>query len=329
MNDNPTLKFSIIIPAYNRANYVRKAVLSCLNQGYERETLEIIVVKNFLDTDLEEWLKQRSVLYINSGHIGLVDKLIEGISISNGDIICLLEDDDEFVPNKLNTLNKCFKEFTNVACIHNNFEYIEEKGYTIGKVYLKHRKNFMQAIFLKDEKQKLSFIKHKDIYHNLSCWSFRRNYGILMLKDMMGLIYNIDFLLYIEVIEQNIEMLILPEKLTIYRRHDSATMLEGNFKKIINFFESSIYSLEIIKSKVFTDKLRNFIISNIDIEQFKINIIVRRSIQISDIKKSFKTALYPTYVKKELYPFLFLYLALALFRQMRKDLYFSHAYILG
>ena len=329
MNGNPTLKFSIIIPVYNRANYVRKAVLSCINQGYERETLEIIVVKNFSDTDLEEWLKRRSVLYINSDHIGLVDKLIEGISISNGDIICLLEDDDEFVSNKLNTLNKCFKEFPNVACIHNNFEYIEEKGYTIGKFYLKHRKNFKKAIFLKGEKQKLSLIKHKDIYHNLSCWSFRRNYGILMLQDMMGLIYNIDLLLYIEVIEQNIEMLVLPEKLTIYRRHDSATMLEGDSNKIIKFFESSIYSLEIIKSKVFTNKLRNFIISNIYIEQFKINIIGRKSIQISDIKKSFKTALYPTYVKKELYPFLFLYLALALFRQMRKDLYFSHAYILG
>ena len=88
MLDNMTLKFSIIIPVYNRTDYVKKALDSCLNQEYGKENIEIILVKNFIDIDLEEWLKQRSVLYLNSDKVNLADKLIEGINNSNGDIIC-------------------------------------------------------------------------------------------------------------------------------------------------------------------------------------------------------------------------------------------------
>ena len=329
MLDNMTLKFSIIIPVYNRTDYVKKALDSCLNQEYGKENIEIILVKNFIDIDLEEWLKQRSVLYLNSDKVNLADKLIEGINNSNGDIICFLEDDDEFVFNKLKTLNKYYKEFPSVACLHNNFIYMEEKSNEINKFYLKHRKNVERVISLNEDKEKLSLIKHKDIYHNLSCWSFRRDYGFKLLHDMVGLTYNMDFLLFIKVIEQHQEMLILPEKLTIYRRHDSATRIAGDDQKIINFFERSIFSLQTIKNKVANYKLRNFIEGNIYIEQFKINIIEKNPIQISEIKKSIKIMLYPTYINRELYPFLFLYLSLGIFRQIRKDLYFNHAYILN
>lgn len=326
MNEIIKLRFSIIIPVYNRIDYVRKAVDSCLNQEYERKNIEIIVVKNFSDADLEEWLRQRSVLIINSQKVSLVDKLLEGISISRSDIVCLLEDDDEFVYNKLETLNRYYNEFPSAACVHNNFIYKEEKNYEINKFYLKHQKNPEKAIRLKQERQKLSLIKQRDIYHNLSSWSFRRDSGFTLLQDMAGLTYDIDFLLYIEVIEHEKEMIILPEKLTIYRRHDSATRIAVNDQNIINFFESSIFSLQAIGNKVNNNKLRNFINSNIDLEKFKINIIEKKSIQISDIKNSLRILLYPPYVNKELYPFLFLYLVLGAFKKFRKDLYVNHAY---
>lgn len=329
MNDNMKLKFSIIIPVYDRIDYVRKAVDSCLNQEYLRENIEIIVVKNVFDNDLDEWLKQRSVLFINSDKVSLVDKVIEGIKISQGDIICLLEDDDEFVYNKLETLNEYYKEFPSIACIHNNFSYKEETGYKINKFYLRHRKKLERVIWLKEEKEKLSLISNRDIYHNLSCWSFRRDCAFTLLKDMAGLIYDIDFLLYIEVIEQQKEMAILPERLTVYRRHKSASRINIDDRKIINLFESSIFSLQTIENKLSNGKLKNFIKSSIYIEQFKINIIEKKSINISDIKNSLKIMLYPPYINVEIYPFLFLYLVLGIFRQFRKDLYINHAYILN
>jgi hypothetical protein len=87
--------------------------------------------------------------------------------------------------------------------------------------------------------------------------------------------------------------------------------------------------LQTIENKVINNKVKNIIRCNIEIEQFKINIIEKKYIQVSDIKKSFKIMFYPTYVRRELFLFLFLYLALGIFTQIRKDLYFEHAYILN
>ena len=327
MIDYIKLKFSIIIPVYNRIDYIRKAVDSCLMQEYSKENIEIIVVKNILNKDLEEWLTQRSVLFINSKKVSLADKLIEGIKISNGDIICLLEDDDEFVYDKIKTLNEYYKKFPSVACIHNNFRYKEETGYKVNKFYLKHIKKLKNIIFLKQEREKLSLIKHKDIYHNLSCWSFRRDSGFALLRDMVGLTYELDFLLYVEVVEQQKEMVILPEKLTIYRRHNSASRMAVNEQKMISFFELSIFSLESIEKKLSNERLKNFIKSNIYLDKFKANVIDEESVKIIDIKYSLQIIFYPPYIKRELYPFLFLYLPLGLFSQFRKDFYLNHAYI--
>lgn len=329
MNVNITSKFSIIIPVYDRVDYVRKAVDSCLRQEYDRENIEIIVVKNFLDYDLEAWFRQESVLYVDSDKVNLVDKLIEGISISSGDIICLLEDDDEFVSNKLETLYEQYKNFPNVACLHNNFRYKEENGYRINKFYLKHRKNLRKAILLKKAEKKFALIRHKDVYHNLSCWSIRRNYIFKLLNDLSGLTYNIDFLLYVEVIEQQAEMLILPDQLTIYRRHDSASRIAFDDQKIIVLFESSIFSLQTVKNKMVNRKLRCFIKSNIYIEQFKINIVEEKYLKITDVKDSLNIITYPVYIRSELYPFLFLYLILGIFRKFRKNSYIKTAHILN
>lgn len=329
MNNSGSSRFSIIIPVYDRKDYVKKAVTSCLNQNYNKQNIEIIVVKNFADYDLEKWLCQRSILYIDSEKLNLVDKLIEGISISNGDIICLLEDDDEFIIDKLKILDKYYKKFPDISSLHNNFKYMEEKGYNIDKFYLNHMKMLGGITLLKDDEEKLSLIKYKDVYHNLSCWSFRRDYAFELLKDLSGLTYNIDFLIYCEIIEKNAEILILSEKLTVYRRHNSATRMNLDYQKMINFFKCSIFSYQTVQNKISNQKLKSFIKSNIGIEQFKINIIEEKFPSIKDIKDSLVMMIYPPYKNIELYSFLFLYLPLGIFRQFRKHLYINHAYLLN
>ena len=44
MKDKDRLFFSVIIPNYNQANYLRKAILSVLKQSYKN--FEIIVIDN-------------------------------------------------------------------------------------------------------------------------------------------------------------------------------------------------------------------------------------------------------------------------------------------
>ena len=55
MLDRPEIiNISVIIVAYNRKMYVKQAVESALNQTYDKNKYEIIVVKNFNDEDIDD-----------------------------------------------------------------------------------------------------------------------------------------------------------------------------------------------------------------------------------------------------------------------------------
>ena len=98
-------KVSVIIPTYNRANLLARAIKSVLNQTFQ--DFELIVVDDG-STDntrkvVEEFQKKDSrIKYIfqeNSG--GPAKPINTGIKNSKGEYITILEDDDEFLPQKL------------------------------------------------------------------------------------------------------------------------------------------------------------------------------------------------------------------------------------
>lgn len=103
-----TLSISVIIVAYNRKMYVKQAVESVLNQTYDKNKYEIIVVKNFHDEDIDKFLIANKVNNIFSLNEEYGKKLSTGISNSNGDIICFLEDDDLFDKYRLERVNQIF-----------------------------------------------------------------------------------------------------------------------------------------------------------------------------------------------------------------------------
>lgn len=96
-------KVSIVIPTYNRAWLLRKAILSVLNQTYQ--DFEIIVVddaSNDNTIDVISALNDKRIKYIrneyNKGEAGARNT---GILNTNGQYIAFLDDDDEWLPKKL------------------------------------------------------------------------------------------------------------------------------------------------------------------------------------------------------------------------------------
>ncbi len=96
-------KVSVIIPTHNRAEFLRVAITSVLNQTYQ--DFEIIVVDD-ASTD-----KTREIVQtFNDGKIKYVRHKVNkgdagsrntGILNSRGDYLALLDDDDEWLPEKL------------------------------------------------------------------------------------------------------------------------------------------------------------------------------------------------------------------------------------
>lgn len=96
-------KVSVIIPTYNRAEFLRSAITSVLNQTYQ--DFEIIVVDDGSTDNTREVVcsfNDKRIKYIlnevNKGEAGARNA---GIMNSNAEYIAFLDDDDEWLPEKL------------------------------------------------------------------------------------------------------------------------------------------------------------------------------------------------------------------------------------
>ena len=113
-------KYSIIITAYNRKEYIQAAFQSAVSQDYSG-IYEIIIVSNFIDESIKaESLKNPSfVKYILDESESLGQKQANGILAAVGEWICLLEDDDLFNKNKLSEVDSIIHNTKNAGIIKN------------------------------------------------------------------------------------------------------------------------------------------------------------------------------------------------------------------
>lgn len=98
---NPNPNVSVIIPTYNRANYITKAVESVLSQRYN--DYEIIVVDDGSTDNTKEVLKayRKGIQYIYQKNAGVSLARNAGILAARGKWTAFLDSDDEWVPEKL------------------------------------------------------------------------------------------------------------------------------------------------------------------------------------------------------------------------------------
>lgn len=142
-------KVSVIIPTYKRSDYLTRAVNSVLSQSYEN--IEVIVVDdNGNDSPFraktEQMMKDyyfgnEKVKYIkNEKNIGGANSRNVGAKLASGDFLCFLDDDDVFLPTKIekqlvymqeNNLDlsftdiKMYDENDKLVDIRNHSRYIE------------------------------------------------------------------------------------------------------------------------------------------------------------------------------------------------------------
>lgn len=135
MIKNPTV--SVIIPTYNRANLVGKAIKSVLSQTYQ--DFEIIVIDDGSTDNTEEVIrsfKDKKVKYIKKykKNKGISVARNIGIKMARGKYIALLDSDDEWLPEKLDKQSKVLQSESPEVGVVCSWSYnIDEKGNYISK----------------------------------------------------------------------------------------------------------------------------------------------------------------------------------------------------
>ncbi|MGB9935607.1 MULTISPECIES: glycosyltransferase family 2 protein [Thermodesulfovibrio] len=119
-------KVSIIIPTYNRAKFLGKAIESAINQDYPNK--EIIISDN-ASTDntfdvVKQYLNHPEIKYYrNETNIGMVPNWRKALyEYAKGDYAIVLSDDDFFIDNSYITKAiNLFKSNENIGLVHANF----------------------------------------------------------------------------------------------------------------------------------------------------------------------------------------------------------------
>jgi len=94
-------KVSVIIPFYNRVDWLCEAVQSVLDQTYKN--FEIIVVNDGSPENVDDFLDkyQNKITYFKTENRGPGPTRNLGIEIANGKYVAFLDSDDLWLPNKL------------------------------------------------------------------------------------------------------------------------------------------------------------------------------------------------------------------------------------
>ena len=214
------VEISVILVAHTRRKFIYKAIESLLAQTISMDYFEVIVVKNFLDNEIDDKIKASGFVNMLSNRNDLSGKLLEGFKKSTGHIITVLEDDDYYSPKRLGKILSIFKS-RQLCFYHNGFHFVDKQGAITGE------SNQVLPITLKNNSRNtLQLVRraiHYKAYHNLSSMAFDRCMFHSALQRFGGINSGIDVLLFLLSLSSGRPLYLDPEKLTYYRRHESAS----------------------------------------------------------------------------------------------------------
>lgn len=130
--DQEIIRFSVIMPLYNKAAYVKKAIRSVLEQTYLH--YELIVVNDGSKDNsaiiAEELLKDiPNARLINQENAGVAVARNNGVTEAIGDYICFLDADDWWDVSFLQEMQQFIKDYPEAGIWGTNYWYVK-KGKT-------------------------------------------------------------------------------------------------------------------------------------------------------------------------------------------------------
>ena len=136
MNTN-TPKFSVVIPAYNQAQFLADAIHSVMFQTYR--DFEIIVVDDGSTDNTPQVAQQfgEAIRYIRQTNQGLSAARNTAIRNARAEIIALLDSDDLWEPNFLEKMTNLLNMYPEASGSYCGFQYIDAQGHIVGKPSLK------------------------------------------------------------------------------------------------------------------------------------------------------------------------------------------------
>jgi Glycosyl transferase family 2 len=179
--------WSVMIPTYNCADYLRKTLASVLEQDPGADVMQIEVIDDHSTKDdpqavVEELGKGRVSFYQQPQNVGYIKNFETCLQRSRGKLIHLLHGDDRVLHGFYQKLQRGFEENPSIGAAFCRHIYMDELGNWIGLSWLERTESgiltdWLEQIAVQQRIQAPSIVVRREVYERLggfdrrmTCW---------------------------------------------------------------------------------------------------------------------------------------------------------------
>lgn len=142
--NHKTMRISTCLAAYNGSKYIELQISSILNQLREQD--ELIIVEDCSTDDtlkiLENIQDSRIRLLKNEVNLGVIKSFEKALSNATKDIIFLSDQDDIWLPRKVEKFLDVFEKYPDVTLVISDAQIIDSNGQLTAESFFKLRGKF-------------------------------------------------------------------------------------------------------------------------------------------------------------------------------------------
>jgi len=196
---------SVIIPTYNRAIRVQRAVASALGQSHS--AVEVIVVDDGSTDRTADLLDERfadetRLVVVRTDNAGVSSARNTGMAVATGSHIAFLDSDDEWFPWKLEFQLACLDRLPDAGLIWSDMRAVNADGKEVAPLYLRTFYHRYAEIDLADHLEGPDIMSrpefgdcevwHGDIYRAMLGGNLIHTSTVLMTRDRLASVQSFD-----------------------------------------------------------------------------------------------------------------------------------------
>ena len=164
------MKISVIIPAFNAAKYIKRCILSLLNQTYKN--IEVIVINDGSIDSTKQIVEQLNVTLINQENSGVSSARNKGLKIATGDYITFVDADDyvekDYIENVVNIIKEKDYDIIETPLLFEAYKKNKVLLYTEYKIEGERKSlNFDKEYFNNELRYVIGVFYKKSVINNL------------------------------------------------------------------------------------------------------------------------------------------------------------------
>ena len=234
-NDNSDRKISVVVMAYNRDKYILEALDSISQQTLSREYYEVIVIKNFHSSKVDNFIKEHGYKSLFLREPTLAPEMLwYAIKECSNEIITFLEDDDLFMPDRLEHIFDQFRGMPDLGFYRNGTTLFFNEDSPGRKEPEKFKKVPDTKIVLRPPKYGYEVICY-DAAFNISSMAISKE--AINMDHFRTLITNQDMFMLFSAMSQSKPLLIDNQTLTRSRLHDDNVSFKRSKDEELKFLK--------------------------------------------------------------------------------------------